>query len=349
MIFDWLDLLAGNLAQREPVVLVSILGTRGSAPRSAGTRMVVTGQELAGTIGGGHLEYHLIQKSREMLEDPRPSWVIHRLSLGASLGQCCGGAVEVLLEYWPCAARVALQQVLSDYSGTEGLARENAVLVLDRQQPDQHRRWLVTAQRTVPLINTSDSEAAGGLPAAVLAAAEGMAGNGVKSTGSDGYLLEHLQSASRSLLLFGAGHVARAIVAVLGGLPVQVTWYDSRIHEFPASIPANVQRSSGDDFHQALSGVDDGCHALVMTHSHSLDQEIVNCLLHDPRIVYCGLIGSDTKRRLFEKRLLARGLPPDQLDRLYCPVGLPGLGGKLPGEIAVSVVADLLMRWGGSG
>jgi xanthine/CO dehydrogenase XdhC/CoxF family maturation factor len=58
---------------------------------------------------------------------------------------------------------------------------------------------------------------------------------------------------------------------------------------------------------------------------------------------WLGLIGSDTKRRRFEGQLRARGIPATRLDRLVCPIGIRGIGGKEPAVIAASVAAQLLI------
>lgn len=82
------------LEQGTPAVVVELEAVSGSAPREAGTRMLVAAQWCAGTIGGGHLEWEAIALARGALatgELPPPRrWV-----LGASLGQCCGGTVRV--------------------------------------------------------------------------------------------------------------------------------------------------------------------------------------------------------------------------------------------------------------
>ena len=61
---------------------------------------------------------------------------------------------------------------------------------------------------------------------------------------------------------------------------------------------------------------------------------------------YCGLIGSRAKRRKFEKRLRARGVAETTLQRLVCPIGVAGIDGKRPAEIAVAVAAQLLIEYG---
>jgi len=86
--------------QREPAVLVSVISTEGSAPREAGAWMAVFADVLAGTIGGGHVEFDAIDKARALLAGPASAGdeAVHRYALGPSLGQCCGGVMLLRLE-----------------------------------------------------------------------------------------------------------------------------------------------------------------------------------------------------------------------------------------------------------
>ena len=94
----WIEALADLQQQGEPCVLVTIIEERGSTPRNAGSKMVVSRERLYDTIGGGHLEYKAQQIAREMLEKRSRDTRLERFSLGASLGQCCGGATVLLFE-----------------------------------------------------------------------------------------------------------------------------------------------------------------------------------------------------------------------------------------------------------
>jgi len=87
---DWLD--AGRRA-----VVVEVVEARGSAPREAGTRMLVSADDTAGTIGGGHLELKAIDEAREMLRCDDLTPRNRHYPLGPALGQCCGGAVTLML------------------------------------------------------------------------------------------------------------------------------------------------------------------------------------------------------------------------------------------------------------
>ncbi|CAD5110512.1 xanthine dehydrogenase accessory protein XdhC [Zestomonas carbonaria] len=95
---SWISALAELQERGEPCVLVTIIEERGSTPRNAGSKMVVTAERIYETIGGGHLEYKAMEMAREMLEKRTQDTRLERFSLGASLGQCCGGATVLLFE-----------------------------------------------------------------------------------------------------------------------------------------------------------------------------------------------------------------------------------------------------------
>lgn len=99
---SWISALAELQQKGEACVLVTIIEERGSTPRNAGSKMVVTAERIFETIGGGHLEYKAMEMAREILASRSQDTRLERFSLGASLGQCCGGVTVLLFE--PMAA-----------------------------------------------------------------------------------------------------------------------------------------------------------------------------------------------------------------------------------------------------
>ncbi|WP_050507498.1 xanthine dehydrogenase accessory protein XdhC [Pseudomonas syringae] len=95
---NWISALADLQAQGEACVLVTIIEELGSTPRNAGSKMVVSAERIFDTIGGGHLEYKAMEIAREMLASRSRHTRLERFSLGASLGQCCGGVNVLLFE-----------------------------------------------------------------------------------------------------------------------------------------------------------------------------------------------------------------------------------------------------------
>ena len=97
-----------------PAVLVEVADAQGSVPREAGTWMAVFADALVGTIGGGHLEYDAIARARALLggDGPADAGALLRVALGPSLGQCCGGVVQLRFEPVQAGDAAALAQRL---------------------------------------------------------------------------------------------------------------------------------------------------------------------------------------------------------------------------------------------
>ncbi|WP_069599586.1 xanthine dehydrogenase accessory protein XdhC [Brevibacterium aurantiacum] len=110
----WMDTAAELRRARVPAVLVTLASVRGHAPREAGAKLIVTADDLHGTIGGGNLEMTAVTRAREILaaeSDSEPEMLTLRLNdkAPAKYGrQCCGGEVSVLLEPLPVPASVAI-------------------------------------------------------------------------------------------------------------------------------------------------------------------------------------------------------------------------------------------------
>jgi xanthine dehydrogenase accessory factor len=143
------------------------------------------------------------------------------------------------------------------------------------------------------------------------------------------------------VLLFGAGHVGRALARALSPLPLQVSWVDARAHEFPDPPLEGVETFVTDRPLPAIEAAPAGSAVLVLTHSHTLDFILTEAALRRPDLAYVGLIGSRTKRRRFERGFRDLGLGEGDLARLVCPIG-DRLRDKRPAVIAALVAAELL-------
>ncbi|MBA4261787.1 MAG: xanthine dehydrogenase accessory protein XdhC [Comamonadaceae bacterium] len=107
-----LDTLLNRLA-REHAVLVTVLRTRGSVPREAGTWMAVFADTQVGSIGGGRLEWDALRQARAQLPGAgQPAWE-QQVALGPSLGQCCGGSLVLGFQPLRAADAAALRQRLA--------------------------------------------------------------------------------------------------------------------------------------------------------------------------------------------------------------------------------------------
>lgn len=301
------------MASEGAAVLVTVLGVAGSAPREAGARLVLRPSGgFNGTIGGGELEWQVLADARQLLENRDGPPVIRRsFSLGPDLGQCCGGRVELLLERFTLESAA----VIRDFAEQEKLG---------------------------PFVTRAPIGRGDGLARTVARRAPDPAMPAARLT-EDGILEERFGGAVRSLYLFGAGHVGRALALALAPLPFAVTWVDSRPDAFPKAVPGNVTCRKVEAPADLLGQAPDGAFVLVMTHSHALDQDITRAALAAGRFGYVGLIGSETKKARFVKRMREAGLAGERIAELVCPIGIAGIEADEPAVIAASTVAQLLL------
>ncbi|MCC6949019.1 MAG: xanthine dehydrogenase accessory protein XdhC [Bradyrhizobiaceae bacterium] len=289
--------------------LVTVAKVDGSTPREAGARMTIARDgQISGSIGGGPLEWTAIDLVRQMLAAGRGAeWKM--VSLGPALDQCCGGRAEILHEVFGPADHEWIAP-LAAFDGPELCTRA------ERSGEGPYRRQPAEAAPSdEPILHEAS-----------------------------GVLIERFGEAKMPVLLFGAGHVGRALVAALAPLPFRVRWIDDRADAFDGARTLGAQTTISALPESELRDAPNGAFIIVMTHSHALDLAIVAAALPDPRFPYVGLIGSATKRALFERRLSEFGISPEAIGRLVCPVGVPGIGGKSPAVIAAAVAAELLIQ-----
>ncbi len=317
-------------------VLVSVAGVRGSAPREPGAKMVVGAERVSGTIGGGQLERKAIEISRALLADRSARATLRRFPLGLSLGQCCGGVAVLAFEPLGPAVPAWLAPLGAALAAGVPIAR---VARLDAEGPAG--AMLVTAAGADGTLGDAALDA----DALALARAD-LDGPGaaarVEQRGAARLLVEILRGPDAEIVLFGAGHVGRALVRVLGEAPCRVIWVDSRAHEFPAEIPASVQVVVHEAPERLVAGGPARALWVVATHSHALDFALCEQILARGDARYCGMIGSATKRRRLERHLAAVGFEAGAIAGLTCPIGIDGIGGKSPGAIAIATAAELL-------
>ncbi|MBK6466722.1 MAG: xanthine dehydrogenase accessory protein XdhC [Rhodobacter sp.] len=185
----------------------------------------------------------------------------------------------------------------------------------------------------------------GEMPLAVRRVLAAARGQGVRPAPGlvQGWLVEPVAAPVRQVWVWGAGHVGRALVAVLAPLPgLAVTWVDVAEERFPQEIAAGVTRVPVADPAALAVHAPVAAEHLIVTFSHALDLDLCHRLL-GRGFAACGLIGSATKWARFRSRLAALGHTPEAIARIRCPIGDPGFG-KHPQAIAVGVAAGMLRQ-----
>ncbi len=262
---ELLDRFRGDQAT---AALVTVETARGSTPRDAGTWMVVGPQATLGTIGGGQLEYMVIDAARAMLARGADHQTLD-IPLGPEIGQCCGG-------------RTRLSAVRLDGPGWDAL-----------------RARAVEERMALP-----------------------------------------------EVLIFGAGHVGRALGATLALLPVRPVLVDQRMEELHLAAPG-LDMLLTPLPEETVRSAAPGTAYVIMTHDHALDFLVAREALARGDAAYVGMIGSRTKRVSFE-RWLAETEAEDgartSTTALVSPIGAAGRPDKRPEVIAAFVAAEIMQH-----
>ncbi len=339
----WLENLQQVMKRGERCVLVTVAGVRGSTPREIGAKMIVTASESIGTIGGGQLEYQCVQAACEWLKpDDLVSTRsrVQRFTLGANCGQCCGGVAEILFEEI-APSRSAWVARLSELHAADTAA----VMVTARQSRAAAGKLIVTAKECIAYAENfepADAVIATARKALQIGSVAKQSLLAVSRNVELPILIEPVLETDLHVLLFGAGHVGTACAGVFSMLDTHVDLIDSRPGFADAGQLRNVRPIESADPALLVDTAPPNSYFLVMTHDHALDFEICARVLRRRDAAYCGLIGSRSKRRRFEKRFRALGLSEAEISALTCPIGIDEISGKKPAEIAIAVAAQLL-------
>src|ERR1700693_750700 len=222
---EWLQALQRLCNSGTSSILITVADAQGSTPRAAGARMVVAHDGALhqfDTIGGGHLEWQAIELAQAILRDAGVAEVastpqLHRFALGPALGQCCGGAVQLLFEKID--------------PGAHANAMIAALVLAWRQGRDV---W-----RVLPFDPAARAELLDGLPPQTHSTG-GMVTHVGQTAAGLACLYDYCRSDRPPVLLFGAGHVGRALATLRSAFPCRLLWVDERDDLFPAEVPDNA-------------------------------------------------------------------------------------------------------------
>ena len=298
---------------------------------------------------------------------------LRRFPLGPGLGQCCGGVALLCFEHFPAVAAgrgagadpPALPTWLRDLCAARAAGRDALLLSRAECQGREAGKLLLVDGSSVGSLGDAQLDAAalrlagGSYAGAGDGWLEGTVacGQAVRLLGAEDargqpqhLLLEWLRPTDFSIQIYGAGHVGRALLQVLAGLPCAIHWVDSReqaLDGAPGRQRAdNIRAEWCEEPEWSVDEAPGGACLLVLTHSHAEDYRIVRRALRRQcergDLAFIGLIGSRSKRRSFEARLRAEGFSDAELAALTCPIGISGIRGKRPEEIAIGVAAQLL-------
>lgn len=314
--------LASQLETGHRVFLALVAENTRHSPGTAGARLFLseTG-ERAGTIGGGVMEYKLLERAAEALERgdfaPEVQTLHHRRSApggptdGERSGMICAGSQTNL--YTLCRPETELPPVrravaLLEAGASGTLAITPRGMAAEEREPDLSRPPFRLER------------------------------------GAEGWRYEEELLNRRRLALLGGGHCARALARLMSTLGYDVFVFETREQVFEEELE-RVARSVEivADFRLAGERIrfPELTWAVVMTTDFPSDVKALAGLLRRP-LRFIGLMGAPAKVAEIRKRLREEGFTGDELARIRAPVGLEGVPSHTPEEIAVSVAAQIL-------
>lgn len=287
-----------------PGVLAVILQSSGSTPRDRGSVMLILPEGSEGSVGGGPLEWAAMQRARELL---------------------AGGG--------------ASQEMVFDLAGTD-TARSSAIC------GGAVRVWLhVLGQEDLPALERFCELLSRRRGADfALARRDGTSRLLCLTPGEDTdeeLICRESIPVRPRLWLMGGGHVALATAKVAAVAEFDVAVADDRAEyaneeRFPGAACIVCERYDG----IPVSDVAPGDYIVIVTRGHIHDREALQWAL-GTEACYVGMIGSLRKRNMIYEALRAKGISQERLDAVHAPIGLP-IGGHTPGDIAVSIVAEMV-------
>lgn len=148
--------------------------------------------------------------------------------------------------------------------------------------------------------------------------------------------------ARETLYLFGAGHISQSTAAIGKGLGFRITVVDPRPEYNNRDRFPDADSLIVDDYNSAFAklAVDENSYIVIYTPEHVLDEQCLD-FAAGTKAKYVGMIGSRKKVKEVKERLLQKGVPSPQLDRVHAPIGLE-IGAETPEEIAISILAEII-------
>lgn len=325
--------ISNAMSEGEDLVLVTIVGSKGSTPRNAGSQMVVSHDGLVcGTIGGGAMEAHAIDEAQSFLGQSRCHLEDMALRQQAvrGLDMPCGGDASVL--FTPICSSDAAWREVADQLLRCFDQRIPACLALACVQGRP------SFESRVALVGSDGHIMAGD----VNVPAGSIAGMTQQCLVGDNFVLP-VPLPTRAIV-FGGGHVGRATVAALSQVGFACTVFDCR-PEFAqaARFPDAQAVVLGDYCNIAASlQLDERDYVIIMTHGHQFDNVVLEQALRLP-LAYVGFMGSKRKIAAARKYVLEAGALPQRVDAVHMPIGLD-IKAETPREIAVSVAAECILH-----
>jgi len=307
------QLISDCLHKDIPVALLIVVESEGSSPGRIGFKMAVAADgSLAGTIGGGTIEYKFIKKAQANLKNGDSAPVLqrqihnHEATTNRS-GMICGGMQTIVL--YPCqkSELAAFQRLVQSLEN-----RERGTLHVSPASisftPNQH-----TAEHYQFRFDAEND-----------------------------WLYEENVGLMNTAYIIGGGHVGLALSHILAMLDFYIVVLDERPNINTLKNNTAADEKITVSYQDIQQHIPDGHqnYVVIMTPHHQTDKRVLRQLL-DKKLRYLGMMGSASKVDDVFEELRHEGVPSAKLQQLHAPIGLP-IQSHTPTEIAISIAAEII-------
>jgi xanthine dehydrogenase accessory factor len=328
----------------EPVAVATVIETWGSAPRTIGAKMALTpGHHIAGSVSGGCVEGAVFEAGIEALESGKSQLLrfgVADETAFESVGLACGGTIEVFVEPLTPALRDFWRNAFTQDVpiATATIVRGPEELVGYKVMLDADGRAQTSGVSKTPEVYQAL------LDAAQAALHEGATRQIELLTADRSPLTAFVEVIlpKPTLIIVGAVHIAIALTTMAKALGYRVVIVDPRSafgNEARFPHADQLVKQYPDKAFDALP-ITRSTAVVTLTHDAKFDDPALRRALESPAF-YVGALGGRKTRAARRERLLAAGIPPEQLDRLHAPIGID-IGTRTPEEIALATMAQIV-------
>lgn len=320
------EAMSAWLAEGRTVVEAIVVDAQGAAPVPVGGRMIIASEDdFQGSVSGGCVEADVIAAALDVMTDAKPQTLTFDIAddVAWRSGLPCGSTIRVAV----LPVDRATAGVLEDAHAA--VSRDRSMRVITTHLTDGTRRVYASAEGAAPEI--ADTFASG--VSCTLAR-------------DDGETFVHVLRPPPRIAIVGATHVAQILSAMARAAGYGAIVIDPR-SAFTSATRFDADTAiTGWPETQIAAYVQDPFTALVtLTHVGHIDDEALKLAIRAP-CRYVGALGSRKTHAARVARLKADGFTDAEIARIHAPVGL-SIGGRAPGEIAVSILAEIVAAFNG--
>jgi len=310
------------------VALATVVATWGSSPCPPGSHLAIRDDgAIAGSVSAGCVEAAVINEAMQAIGGSPPHICEYGISseMAWDVGLACGGEIKILVR--------SVYDGAALYREARKRVEEGGCSSLVTRISDASSALIGDGFKS-GFMEISDKLSGMALKAAV----ENK--NFIFESGEESYFIESVTPPNR-LIIVGAVHIAQTLVPMAMLVGFHVVVIDPR-KSFATSerFPGVEIKTDRPDKALADLAVNDKTAVVLLTHDPKIDDRALQYALTSPAF-YVGVLGSRRTNEKRNLRLKDMGLNSDDLSRIHGPIGL-NIGSKLPAEIAVSILAEII-------